>query len=432
LVDLKHAYYVGQSKIVAGITTDIVAFAGDGIFAEIWVGAEDKLPRVIHAIYLDDPDHLRHNLMLSDWKLTLPFPMISLHHPAPLQHSTCPSPILIQRQARREANNKNASRKDQSDTTAAIASKEIEHTMKKIMIGLSALLFTLFTCSSASAYGHANAWGGGSTTHSGDTTTRTNAYGGSATHTARQGTSASNAYGGSAYHAEGSGKTTASNGYGGTATHTAGQGTSASNGYGGSAYHAEGSGTTTATNAYGGSATHYAGAGTVGTTSSGQTVYASAHYATPTAYYGYHPPTTVAVYGSSCYNCSSGWGAAGAAVAGAVVGATVATAVASSNNAAAANNAYAQGYNAGATNTAVATNAAVANANAAAANANAAAANAYTATHVNYAVGQMTAVLPAGCVTPQVNGKAYYLCGNTWFSAAYGANGVYYTVVPTP
>jgi len=23
-------------------------------------------------------------------------------------------------------------------------------------------------------------------------------------------------------------------------------------------------------------------------------------------------------------------------------------------------------------------------------------------------------------------------CGNTWFSAAYGANGVYYTVVPTP
>jgi hypothetical protein len=37
-----------------------------------------------------------------------------------------------------------------------------------------------------------------------------------------------------------------------------------------------------------------------------------------------------------------------------------------------------------------------------------------------------------GCITPDVNGKAYYLCGNTWFSAAYGANGVYYTVVPTP
>jgi hypothetical protein len=66
---LKHAYYVGQSQIVAGTTTDIVAFAGNGVFVEMWVGAEDKLPRVIHAIYLDDPDQLRHNLILSDWKL---------------------------------------------------------------------------------------------------------------------------------------------------------------------------------------------------------------------------------------------------------------------------------------------------------------------------------------------------------------------------
>jgi hypothetical protein len=66
---LTHAYYVGQSKVVAGITTDIVAFAGNGIFVQMWVGEEDKLPRVIHAIYLDDPDHLRHNLILSDWKI---------------------------------------------------------------------------------------------------------------------------------------------------------------------------------------------------------------------------------------------------------------------------------------------------------------------------------------------------------------------------
>ncbi len=69
---LKHAYYVGQSNVVAGITTDIVAFAGSGIFAEMWIGAEDKLPRIIHVIYLDDPDRLRHNLILSDWKLDTP------------------------------------------------------------------------------------------------------------------------------------------------------------------------------------------------------------------------------------------------------------------------------------------------------------------------------------------------------------------------
>lgn len=31
-----------------------------------------------------------------------------------------------------------------------------------------------------------------------------------------------------------------------------------------------------------------------------------------------------------------------------------------------------------------------------------------------------------------VIGNTYYLCGNTWFSPSYGANGIYYRVVPTP
>ena len=66
---LMHAYYVGQSNVVAGITTDIVAYAGDGVFVQAWIGAEDKLPRLIRAIYLDDPDQLRHELALTDWKL---------------------------------------------------------------------------------------------------------------------------------------------------------------------------------------------------------------------------------------------------------------------------------------------------------------------------------------------------------------------------
>mgnify|MGYP006950035549 CR=1 FL=1 len=33
---------------------------------------------------------------------------------------------------------------------------------------------------------------------------------------------------------------------------------------------------------------------------------------------------------------------------------------------------------------------------------------------------------------PAKNGVNYYLSGNTWFRPAYGANGVSYTVVPTP
>jgi hypothetical protein len=69
---LKHAYYIGQSKIVGGTTTDIVAFAGNGVFVQMWVGADDKLPRGMHVIYLDDPDHLRHNLILSDWQVDAP------------------------------------------------------------------------------------------------------------------------------------------------------------------------------------------------------------------------------------------------------------------------------------------------------------------------------------------------------------------------
>ena len=67
--DLKLAYYVGQSHIVGETTTDIVAYVEDGVFIEVWLGAEDKLPRVIHAVYLDDPAQLRHNLLLSHWQL---------------------------------------------------------------------------------------------------------------------------------------------------------------------------------------------------------------------------------------------------------------------------------------------------------------------------------------------------------------------------
>ena len=66
---LKHAYYVGRSHVVGGATTEIVAYAGDGVFVQIWIGADDKLPRLIRAIYLDDPDRLRHELAFTDWKL---------------------------------------------------------------------------------------------------------------------------------------------------------------------------------------------------------------------------------------------------------------------------------------------------------------------------------------------------------------------------
>src|SRR5262249_12872177 len=40
---LKLAFYVGQSQIVGGVSTDMIAYANDDVFVQMWVGAEDKL-----------------------------------------------------------------------------------------------------------------------------------------------------------------------------------------------------------------------------------------------------------------------------------------------------------------------------------------------------------------------------------------------------
>jgi len=63
------AYYIGQSKVVGQTTTDMVAYTDHGVFIEAWIGTEDKLPRLLHATYLEDPERLRHTLVLSDWQL---------------------------------------------------------------------------------------------------------------------------------------------------------------------------------------------------------------------------------------------------------------------------------------------------------------------------------------------------------------------------
>jgi hypothetical protein len=110
-------------------------------------------------------------------------------------------------------------------------------------------------------------------------------------------------------------------------------------------------------------------------------------------------------YGSSCSNCG-GWSTAGAAAAGlavgAVAGAAVGATVANANNNAAAASAYNSGYTAGTVNTA-------------------------------YTMGAIYPTVPTtGCAQPNIGGITYYLCSNTWFQPAYGANGIYYRVVPSP
>lgn len=178
-----------------------------------------------------------------------------------------------------------------------------------------------------------------------------------------------NRFGGSSYHTWGASGHT--NTWGGSTQHVAGEGTEHTNAYGGSTEHAYGGGTEH-TNMYGGSTYGAYGAGVGHTYPSGASVYGG--------YPAYHPPVAVPYYASSgCYGC--------AAAAGAIVGATAATA------------------------------------------ASAAAAPVAVAPMV---VGGSYAMLPPGAVEVSRFGTQYYLSGNTWYQPVFGANGVYYRVVPAP
>jgi hypothetical protein len=185
------------------------------------------------------------------------------------------------------------------------------------------------------------------------------------------------------------------NRWGGSTSHTYGS-TTHDSAWGTSTSHTYGEGTSH-TNIYGGSATHYYGGGWSKTGAYGGTAYGDARYGG--AYYhpayatypGYHPPATVNYYGSGCYNCG-GWGTAAAAATGAVLGASIASASSA--------NAYSAGYAAGAT--------------------------------AAYTMGAIYPTLPTGAIVSTVGGATYYVYNRTWFQPSYGANGVYYRVVPAP
>lgn len=66
---LSSAFVIGQSTVVEGTTTDMVAYVTGDVFVQAWIGTRDKLPRRLYAIFLNDPARLRHVLELSNWKL---------------------------------------------------------------------------------------------------------------------------------------------------------------------------------------------------------------------------------------------------------------------------------------------------------------------------------------------------------------------------
>ena len=63
------AFYIGLSGAVGGVPTEMLAWANKDVFLQIWIGAEDKLPRRLRAFYAADPLQLRHEMELSNWKL---------------------------------------------------------------------------------------------------------------------------------------------------------------------------------------------------------------------------------------------------------------------------------------------------------------------------------------------------------------------------
>jgi hypothetical protein len=81
--DLELAFYIGQSRLVGGTTTDMVAYASHGVFVQMWISAGDKLPRMARAVFRKDPLRLRHQVEFSNWKLGETLPASTFASPSP-------------------------------------------------------------------------------------------------------------------------------------------------------------------------------------------------------------------------------------------------------------------------------------------------------------------------------------------------------------
>ena len=67
---INSAFYVGQSKVIGGTTTDMVAVAGDNVQAELWIGTADHLPRLVRVVYPHEPAHALYQTEYSAWRLS--------------------------------------------------------------------------------------------------------------------------------------------------------------------------------------------------------------------------------------------------------------------------------------------------------------------------------------------------------------------------
>jgi hypothetical protein len=72
LADGKTAFVIGPSSVVGGVKTEMVAWANNDVFLQVWIGVDDQLPRRIRAQFSADPLRLRHDMELTNWQLDGP------------------------------------------------------------------------------------------------------------------------------------------------------------------------------------------------------------------------------------------------------------------------------------------------------------------------------------------------------------------------
>ena len=60
---------IGQSKVIGGTTTDMVAYIDHGVFIQAWIGARRQTAPIAPCDLPENYERLRHTLVLSDWQL---------------------------------------------------------------------------------------------------------------------------------------------------------------------------------------------------------------------------------------------------------------------------------------------------------------------------------------------------------------------------
>ena len=66
---MKSAFYVGQSTVVGGVKTDMIALTLGHAQGEMWIGVDDHLPRMIRTNYPNEPGRASYETDYSDWRL---------------------------------------------------------------------------------------------------------------------------------------------------------------------------------------------------------------------------------------------------------------------------------------------------------------------------------------------------------------------------